>query len=64
MESDKDIRKVTVDKEVLWYDVNAYLHHKHYMDMLANEQFPPFLRDPQLSKDYQELLEKRKLTKH
>jgi len=58
----KNKKEITVDGKTLWFDVNEWLHHKHYYDMLANEQLPPFLRDPQLSKDYQELLEKRKLT--
>jgi hypothetical protein len=51
--------QANVDKN--WLDIDSYLFHKHYFDMLANEQLPPWLRDPKLSKDYQELLENRKI---
>jgi hypothetical protein len=50
-------------KKEPWYNKQFADHEKRYKEILANEQFPEFLQDPELSKEYQRIIKKRNKSK-
>jgi hypothetical protein len=51
------------NKKESWYNKQFASHEKRYKEILANEQFPEFLQNTELAKEYQKIIKKRNKSK-